>query len=279
MDPDRKRSIIITILEDAQVLSTPVGVVSYLRCLVTEEDQAKMNEVDVSCLFNEAQQSLNWLEAEARELTEKKETYKLLSEQHEEAIKNLRAELDAAQKEYADLVEQELFFEVSDDDLAIATNDQTSQVQQKVDRIDQLRAKMNEVQAMADVWKERIDRLASEKETAQEHLASVKVQLQVAKEKSDAQARQNEDLQAQLGSTIDERDALGKELKIARSESETTRADAEEMVAQYRASVEAVEARLKVTVEYVKRFSRRETLEVIHTCGFDFSTEIKNARG
>ena len=58
-DPGRKRSIIITVLEDARVLSTPVGIASYLRCLVTEKDQAKMNEVDVRCLFNEALQALN----------------------------------------------------------------------------------------------------------------------------------------------------------------------------------------------------------------------------
>nr|XP_033515956.1 uncharacterized protein LOC117280362 [Nicotiana tomentosiformis] len=113
-----------------------------------------MNEVGESCLFNEAQQALNrasilhhesfikyrteanQLEAEVRELVEKRDTYKLLNEQHEEAVKSLRAELDAAQKEYADLVEHVKIFEVSNDELAMATNDQTSQVQQKVDRID-----------------------------------------------------------------------------------------------------------------------------------------------
>lgn len=49
----------MSIPEDARFLYTPVVVASYLRCLVTEEDQAKMNEVEVPYLFNEAQQALN----------------------------------------------------------------------------------------------------------------------------------------------------------------------------------------------------------------------------
>nr|XP_033517576.1 uncharacterized protein LOC117281839 [Nicotiana tomentosiformis] len=59
VDPDRKRTLIISIPEDTQVFSAPVGVASYLQCLVTEEDQAKMDAVDVACLFNEAQHALN----------------------------------------------------------------------------------------------------------------------------------------------------------------------------------------------------------------------------
>nr|XP_016465642.1 PREDICTED: uncharacterized protein LOC107788473 [Nicotiana tabacum] len=59
VDPERKCSITVSLSEDARVLSAPVGVASYLRCLVNEDDQAKMNEVDAPCLFNEAQQALN----------------------------------------------------------------------------------------------------------------------------------------------------------------------------------------------------------------------------
>lgn len=92
-----------------------------------------------------------------------------------------------------------------------------------------------------------MDRLDSEKETARDQLASVEVQLRVAKEKAKARARQIEDLQSQLGSAIAERDAFGKELERAKSVSKITRADAEETVAQYRDDVEVVEARLKVT--------------------------------
>ncbi|XP_070031943.1 uncharacterized protein [Nicotiana tomentosiformis] len=204
--------------------------------------------------------------------------YKLLSEQHEVVIKNLQAELDAAQKEHADLVEKVKVFEVSNEDLVIVTNDQTSQVQQKIDRIDQLRAEMNEVQAMVDIWKGKIDRLASEKETAQAQLASIEVQLRVEKEKVDAQGQQNEDLQAHLGSAIAELDALGKKLEITWSMSKATKADGERMVAQYRDDVEASEARLKTTAEYVRWLSRRETLEEIHARGFDLSAEIEEEK-
>ncbi|XP_070045747.1 uncharacterized protein [Nicotiana tomentosiformis] len=131
---------------------------------------------------------------------------------------------------------------------------------------------------MADVWKEKMDRLALEKEIAQKQLTSVEVQLRVEKEKADARSRQNEDLQAQLSSTIAKQNSLSNELKIARSESEITRADTEEMVAQYRHDIKAAEARLKVTVEHVKRLSRRETLEEIYARGFDLSAEIEEAK-
>ncbi|XP_070048673.1 nucleolin 1-like [Nicotiana tomentosiformis] len=80
------------------------------------------------------------------------------------------------------------------------------------------------------------------------------------------------------GSAIAERDALGKELEITRSKSEATRDDAEEIVAQYRADVEAAKARLKTTTEYVRRLSRRETLEEIHARDFDLSAEIDVAK-
>lgn len=67
--------------------------------------------------------------------------YKLLSKQCKGKVYNLQAELDAAQKEYANLVELVKFFEVSDDKLDMSTNGQKLQVQQKLDRINQLRPK------------------------------------------------------------------------------------------------------------------------------------------
>nr|XP_018628969.1 uncharacterized protein LOC104104247 [Nicotiana tomentosiformis]XP_033514083.1 uncharacterized protein LOC104104247 [Nicotiana tomentosiformis]XP_033514084.1 uncharacterized protein LOC104104247 [Nicotiana tomentosiformis]XP_033514085.1 uncharacterized protein LOC104104247 [Nicotiana tomentosiformis] len=133
---------------------------------------------------------------------------------------------------------------------------------------------MDEVKAMAEGWKGKMDRLASEKETAREQLASVEVQLRVA----EAWAQRIEDLRSQLGLAIAEHDALGKELETTKSASEITRADAAEMVAQYRADAEAAQDRLKVTVEYMKWLSRREALEEAHARGFDLSAEIENAK-
>ncbi|XP_070039168.1 uncharacterized protein [Nicotiana tomentosiformis] len=137
---------------------------------------------------------------------------------------------------------------------------------------------MDEIQVMADGWKSKMDMLASEKETTQAKLSSIKVQLRMAKEKADKPAQLNEDLLAQLSSVAAEWDALGKDLKATTSKLETTSADVDEMVAQYMADVKAAEARLKTNAEYVRRLSRRETLEEIHARGFDLSTEIEEAQ-
>ncbi|XP_070031773.1 uncharacterized protein [Nicotiana tomentosiformis] len=192
------------VLEDARVLSALVGAARYLRFLVTEEDQAKMNEVGASSLFNEAQQALNrsflryrleisQIEFELKEQVQKKDIYRLLSEQKDGAVKDLQDELDQAQKEASTLK------------------------------------------------REHVDRV----------------------EKS---------------SVIAEQDTLGREYEAIKSKLETTSADAEVMVAQYKADVEAVETHLKTKAEYVKRLSQRETLEEIHARGFDMSAEIKEAK-
>nr|XP_016501878.1 PREDICTED: uncharacterized protein MCAP_0864-like [Nicotiana tabacum] len=186
--------------------------------------------------------------------------YKLLSEQREGEVKSLPAELDATQKEHADLLEQVRIFEVSDDELETVSNSQNPQVQQKIDRVDQLRAEMDEVKAMAEEWKGKMDRLASEKETAREQLASAEAQLRSAKEKVEIRSHEIKNLQSQLGSAIATRDTLVKELEAAKLEVEMTRDEAEEMVTQYKADAEAAQERLKAIVEYLKWQSRREAI-------------------
>nr|XP_009600602.1 uncharacterized protein LOC104096026 [Nicotiana tomentosiformis] len=171
-----------------------------------------MNEASVlrHKTFLRYRDEMSQLEAKVKELVEKRGMYKLFSEQHEGEIKSLRAELDAAQKEHADLLEQ---------------------VQQKIDRVDQLQAEMDEVKAMAEEWK-----------------------------------------------AITTRETLVKELEAARSEAETTRADAKEMMARYKADVEAAQERLKAIVEYVKWQSRREALEEVHARGFNLSAKLENIK-
>nr|XP_033510601.1 uncharacterized protein LOC117275428 [Nicotiana tomentosiformis] len=102
------------------------------------------------------------------------DTYKLPSEQQDGVIKDLQAELDRAYKE-ASILRWE-------------HTDLVEKVQQKIDQVDQLRKEMNEIQAMVDGWKSKMDTLASEKETAQAKLSLVEVQLRVAKEKADKRA-------------------------------------------------------------------------------------------
>nr|XP_009614531.1 uncharacterized protein LOC104107432 [Nicotiana tomentosiformis] len=206
---------------------------------MTEEDQDKKNEVDVPCLFNKAQQALNrvTLEAEIKEL---------------------------AEKEHAVLLEHIKIFEVSDDELDTVSNGLNPQVQQKIDRVNQLRAEMDEVKAMAEEWK-------GEAGLAEAQLRSVK-------EKVEIRSREIENVQSQLGSAIANRDTLVKELEAAKSEAETTRVDAEDMVAQYKADVEAAQERLKAIVEYVKWQSRREALDEVHARRFDLSAENDNVK-
>nr|XP_009630501.1 uncharacterized protein LOC104120445 [Nicotiana tomentosiformis] len=159
-DPDRKWSIIMSIPKESRVLSAPVGVASYLF-LVTEEDQAKMDEASMlhHKTFLQYREELNHHEAETRELTGKRDANKLLSEK-------LHTELEVARKEHAELVEQN----------------------------EQLQVEVDTVKAEAVEWKKNMDRLASENETARAQLASGEVQLRAAKEKALVQAKNIEEL-------------------------------------------------------------------------------------
>ncbi|XP_070048866.1 tropomyosin-like [Nicotiana tomentosiformis] len=136
---------------------------------------------------------------------------------------------------------------------------------------------MDEIQVMVDGLKNKMDLLASDRDTTQAKLSSVEVQLRVAKDKADTRAQRNEDLQAQLRSAVAERDALGKEFEITRFRLEITSTDVDKMVAQDKDDVEVAEARLKTTAKYVRRLFRRETLEEIHSRGFNLSAEIDEA--
>ncbi|XP_070040852.1 uncharacterized protein [Nicotiana tomentosiformis] len=162
-----------------------------------------MNKVDAPCLFNKAQQAsvlhledflwyrydLKQLEAEVRELTEKRDAFKLLSEQLEGETKNLRAELEVARKNHADLVDRVKVFEVSDDEFDSVTEGQNPKVEQKLDRIDQLRAGMDIVKAETDEWRGKMDCLASKKEVVRAQLTSAEIQLRAAKERIEVQIK------------------------------------------------------------------------------------------
>ncbi|XP_070042469.1 uncharacterized protein [Nicotiana tomentosiformis] len=121
--------------------------------------------------------------------------YKALNEQRNEALKDLpilQAELEKAQREvscmkreHAELVEKVRIFEFEDERLSVVANDATSQVQEKIDLIDQLRAEMNELKASAEMLRSRMNLLASEMEATKEELASVKDKLRVMKDKVD----------------------------------------------------------------------------------------------
>ncbi|XP_070045718.1 uncharacterized protein [Nicotiana tomentosiformis] len=128
-------------------------------------------------------------------------------------------------------------------------------------------------------WKEGMDCFAAEKETSQAQLSSVKSHLRGMKEKSLAQAKKIEELEARLAS----------ELAKDKSEAEKAKVEADAIVAVYRADAEAAQVQAREVaetaqtrahwiVELAKCQSRREILEEIHTRGFDFTEEIIKAK-
>ncbi|XP_070037087.1 uncharacterized protein [Nicotiana tomentosiformis] len=254
VDPTQRRAIYMSIPEDARILSTPVGIASYLRCLVTEEDQARMNEVEVPCLFNEAQHALNRAsvlhhevflryreefkrhEVVTLEFAEKKDTYMLLSEK-------LQAKLKAVRKEHADLVEQvRRIFELSDDDSDTLANDPNPQVQKRLDQIEQLQVEVDTVKAETEKRKKNMDRLTSEKETARAQLASAE------------------------------------EHEVAKSEVVMAKTKADKNVAQFKADVEAIQEQARNMVKHARWQSRREAIEGVHAQSFDILAKIENAK-
>ncbi|XP_019234507.1 PREDICTED: tropomyosin-1-like [Nicotiana attenuata] len=207
-----------------------------------------MDEVETPCLFNETQQALN--RAEVREPTEGKDAFKLLSEQREGEAKGLRTELEMAQKDHAELV------------------------QQKLDVIRQLREEADALKIEAEGWREKMDRLVSEKETSRDQLASAENQIRGMKEEILVQAKKVEEVQSQLGSAVSDRKNLVAELEAAKSEVKAAKP------LQFRAKkvAEAAQVRAEKVAEHAKCQYRRETLEKIHARGFDLTTEIESAK-
>ncbi|XP_070042823.1 uncharacterized protein [Nicotiana tomentosiformis] len=113
------------------------------------------------------------LEFELKEQVWQKDMYRVLSEHKDEVLKDLPillAELEKAQREalsvkwkYAKLLEKIRIFEIKNKRLHVMTNDANSQVQEKIDLIDQLWAGMNELKTSAETLRSRMDLLASEK--------------------------------------------------------------------------------------------------------------------
>ncbi|XP_070007785.1 uncharacterized protein [Nicotiana sylvestris] len=151
--------------------------------------------------FSKSQSELNRCEADLKRLPKERDALKLFYVQKEEQIRDLRAEL----------------------------------VQQKTEKIEQLceEAEMKEAETLG--WKQNMDRLASEKDTARAQLSSVERQLQSVKEESLDRAKKIEELEARLAA----------ELAKATSEAEKVKAEAEAVMAVYRADAEAANARAK----------------------------------
>ncbi|XP_070050110.1 uncharacterized protein [Nicotiana tomentosiformis] len=190
----------------------------------------------------EEERELNQYEAEVRRLTEERDALKLLSEQREGEVKGLRAELEASQKEQAELAEQvKRIFEFNDIDSGVMANSSVPQVEQKFDMIRQLRVEVDTVRVEAEEWKKNMDRLASEKEAARAQLVSAEAQFRSLKEKALVQAKKLEEFQSRLSSANSDRERLVTELAATKSEVEKTMANADAIVAVYRSDAEAAQ--------------------------------------
>ncbi|XP_070047189.1 nuclear matrix constituent protein 1b-like [Nicotiana tomentosiformis] len=270
------------------------------------EDATRMSDLEVSRkdsgeasgLFNEVQRALNRAsvlhreecsrsraelsryEADLRRLTEERNALRLRCEQREEEIKDLRAELTKAHQDQTYLIEQVMkILKTHGLDSGSEANISISQLQQKLEMIEQLREEVDIIKAETLGWKESMDRLAADKEVVRAQLSLAESQLQGMKERSSVQARKIEELEARL--TF--------ELAKAKSEAEKAKAEADAFVAVYRADAETAQVQARKAsetsqtraywvVELAKCQSRRETLEEIHARGFDLTEEIKKAK-
>ncbi|XP_019264933.1 PREDICTED: uncharacterized protein LOC109242539 [Nicotiana attenuata] len=193
---------------------------------------------------------LNRCEADLKKLTKERDALKCLYVKKEEEIRDLRADLAQARKEEAELDAQvNTLLKEYCLNSTMEANTSISQLQQKMQRIELLRREVDQIKADYDRLKENIDRLAAEKEAAVAKLSSAEVQLRVIKEKSSAQPKRIEELEAKLAEA---KAKVGK-AKIA----------ADKSIAVYLADGEA---------------DQRETLEEIHARGFDLSKEIAQAK-
>ncbi|XP_070034912.1 uncharacterized protein [Nicotiana tomentosiformis] len=128
---------------------------------------------EASSLFSEAQQTLNKASALHREafsrsraemsryeaniqrLTNERNALNLLGKQKEEQIKDLRAELATAHKDQTDLIEQVMkIIKAHGLDSGMVANILISQLQQKIERIEQFRKEVDTIKVEILGWKE-----------------------------------------------------------------------------------------------------------------------------
>ncbi|XP_009799983.1 autophagy-related protein 23-like [Nicotiana sylvestris] len=131
--------------------------------------------------FNKSQAQINRYGAALKMLTDERDDLKCLYVQMVEEIKDLQAELATSHKKQTDLIEQ---------------------VQQKAEKIEQLReeAEIKDVETLE--WKQNMDRLASEKDTARDQLSAVERHLQSVKKESLARDKKIKDLEARLAAEL-----------------------------------------------------------------------------
>ncbi|XP_070036312.1 uncharacterized protein [Nicotiana tomentosiformis] len=158
-------------------------------------------------------------ETEVRNLTEKSDSYKLLSEK-------LRADLSMARDEREEITEQVFrILHDSEDELEITTNDPILQVRQRLEQIGWLNSQVDELLAEADKFKKNMDILASKKEVVQAQLELVEAQLRAAKENASVHIEKIKELHYRLDLATSDKANLADELEVARFEVAVARSE------------------------------------------------------
>nr|XP_009791766.1 PREDICTED: enhancer of translation termination 1-like [Nicotiana sylvestris] len=146
-------------------------------------------------------------------------------------------------------------YDVSDLDASMIF-DEAHQIlnQEKAEKIEQLREEAEVKEAETLEWKQNMDRLASEKDMTRGQLSLVESELAKVTSKV-------EKVKAEVEAVVD-----------------VYQADAEAADALPKEISDVVEVQLSCVVDHSKRQSWRETLEEIHACGFDLTTDIENVK-
>nr|XP_009769894.1 PREDICTED: uncharacterized protein LOC104220682 [Nicotiana sylvestris] len=235
----------------------------FQSCFAGVDDTADLN--DASTPFEEDivkfRAELSQCEAELRKVSGEEKALRLLYDQKEEELKDLRAELAKARQNETELDEQVTMNLTEYGLLGLASEANTlmSQLQQKLEMIGQLQGEVDQIRADCHEWKKNMDQLAADKEAVTAQLTSAETQLQGLKVKGMAQAKKIEELEAELAR------ARAKAVQ-AKAEAEKTKVAADKSIVEKRNNYLA------------KCQARREILEEIHARGFNLAEEIAEAK-
>ncbi|XP_019252671.1 PREDICTED: uncharacterized protein LOC109231464 [Nicotiana attenuata] len=252
------------------------------------EDTTDLN--DASTIFEEAQRllsqtiakfraELSQCEAELKKVSGEEKALRLLCNQKEEELRDLRAELAKAQKKETELDEQVTMILTGYGLLGSTSEANTliSQLQQNLEMIGQLRGAVDQVKVDCHRWKKNMDQLAADKEVVTVQLTSAETQLRGIKVKGLAQAKKIEELEADFS-------GARAEAAQSKAEVEKTNVTAKKTIAVYLRDVAAVQEEPREASDRGRRINeltkwqaRRETLEEIHARGFDLTGEIAEA--
>ncbi|XP_019236223.1 PREDICTED: uncharacterized protein LOC109216514 [Nicotiana attenuata] len=264
VDHGRKRPLTILVPEDARLFSAPMGWLAISDAWSLKRTKPRWMKWKLLACSTRPQHALNRAsllnheaflrireerKAEVQGLTEKCDTYKLLSEK-------LQVDLVTARDEHVGMAEQVLrVLHDSEDELEITTNDLILQVRQRLEQIKDLQRQIDKVRGEAEEFKECMDILAAQKEVVQVDLDSAESQLRSARDNSTVQANKIEELESNLAN-------LAKELEVARSKAVVANIKAQASATQYKADAEATLAQAKSMVDHAKCFDISAEIEI-----------------